>query len=144
MSAKQLFEGFGKQKVAENERRYGEEIRRRYGDEAVDKSNAIIAGMNREEYESLEKVGGEIYKALSELMHLKPDAPAVQEAITRFAAYIRRFGAYSDQALMGLGDSYVEDGRFKAFFEGIAPGLAEFIRAALHAKLEPGEYAAEK
>ncbi|MFZ5973883.1 MAG: MerR family transcriptional regulator [Bacillota bacterium] len=137
LSAQELFDGFGKQKVEENERKYGAEIRKRYGDELVDKSNAVIAGMNRQEYESLQKEGAEIYKDLTKLMHMEPEAQPVQEAITRFAAYIRRFGEYPDEALMGLGDMYVDDVRFKAFFEGIAPGLAEFIRDALHAKLEP-------
>lgn len=136
MQADRLFEGFGKKAVEENERKYGEEIRRRYGNEAVDKSNAIVAGLNRGEYEALEKEGEQIYKALSGLMHLSPDAPKVQEAITRFAAHIRRFGEYPDKALVGLGDMYVEDERFRAFYEKIAPGLAEFIRGVLHARFE--------
>ena len=131
LSANEIFEGFGKRVVKENEEKYGEEIRSRYGDEAVNRSNAVIAQMDRDQFERLQKEGQAVYETLAGLMHLPPGAPSVQEGIDRFAAYIRRFGEYPDYALRGLGEMYVEDGRFKAFYDAIAPGLAEFIRDAL-------------
>ena len=39
MSDKEKFAGFMKQKVEENEAKYGSEIRRKYGDKAIDESN---------------------------------------------------------------------------------------------------------
>ena len=97
----------------------------------------MIAQMDRDQYERLQKEGQSVYETLAGLMHLSPGAPSVQEGIDRFAAYIRRFGDYPDCALRGLGEMYVEDGRFKAFFEAIAPGLAEFIRDALRERYPP-------
>jgi len=137
MEPKEMFEGFGQRMVEENEAKYGKEIREKYGDEAVDRSNAIVAGMDRAEFEALQREGDEIHARLAALMDGGPDAPEAAEAIERFAAHVRRFGTYTDAALVGLGEMYVEDARFKAFYEDIAPGLAEFVRDALRSRFAP-------
>ena len=39
--------------------------------------------------------------------------------------------AYSKEAHRGLAEAYVADERFKAYYEAIAPGAAEFLRDAV-------------
>ena len=41
--------------VQDNEKKYGEEIRAKYGVEAVEKSNAKVKGMTEEQYRELTK-----------------------------------------------------------------------------------------
>ena len=45
MSDKEKFEAFKRHAVAANEARYGEEIRQKYGDGAVDRANANVLAL---------------------------------------------------------------------------------------------------
>jgi DNA-binding transcriptional MerR regulator len=60
MSDKEKFEGFLKKLVDDNEKKYGEEIRAKYGDKSVERSNKKIIGMRKEDYEELEKLTAEL------------------------------------------------------------------------------------
>lgn len=51
MSDKEKFEGFKQRMIDENEKKYGKEIREKYGDDTVDKSNAKFLNMTEEQYE---------------------------------------------------------------------------------------------
>lgn len=42
-------------------------------------------------------------------------------------------GSYSKEAHLGLAESYVVDERFRAYYDAIAPGAAEFLRDAVAA-----------
>ena len=49
MSDKEKFKGFKKSVIDENEKKYGKEIRSKYGDETIDKSNEKFMKMSEEE-----------------------------------------------------------------------------------------------
>ena len=42
-------------------------------------------------------------------------------------------GLYTPEAHKGLADGYVTDERFRAYYEKVAPGAAQFLRDAIHA-----------
>ena len=42
-------------------------------------------------------------------------------------------GLYAPEAHKGLADGYVSDERFRAYYEEVAPGAAQFLRDAIHA-----------
>ena len=42
-------------------------------------------------------------------------------------------GLYTPEAHKGLADGYVSDERFRAYYEKVAPGAAQFLRDAIHA-----------
>ena len=65
---KEKFEGFKKQLVADNEAKYGKEAREKYGDEAVDASNAKLMGMSPEDWENFKKVEEELIETLRAAM----------------------------------------------------------------------------
>ena len=50
MSDNEKFEGFKEKLISDNEKRYGKEIREKYGEEAVKKSNAQFKNMTEEQY----------------------------------------------------------------------------------------------
>jgi len=64
MSDKEKFEGFLQEKVNENEKTYGEEIRAQYGDETVNQSNAKLQGMTESQYAEVERLSEEINETL--------------------------------------------------------------------------------
>ena len=66
MSNKEKFEGFKQKMIDDNEEKYGKEIREKYGNDEVDKSNAKIKGMSEEQYAEIEKLGEEVRTTLAE------------------------------------------------------------------------------
>ena len=42
-------------------------------------------------------------------------------------------GLYTPEAHKGLADGYVSDERFRAYYEKVAPGAAQFLRDAINA-----------
>lgn len=66
MTDGEKFEGFKQQMIDENEATYGVEIRRQYGEEAVNKSNAKLQQVTREEYEEWTRLGNEVKATLAE------------------------------------------------------------------------------
>ncbi len=53
MPDSEKFECFKRRAIAENEANYGAEIRSCYGDETVEKSNKMFAGMSEEAYRKM-------------------------------------------------------------------------------------------
>lgn len=135
MSDTQKFEAFKKDMVDRNERTYGAEVRERWGDEAADASNAKVAGMTEEAWRHAQELQRRIAEALRAGMEAgDPTGAAGQLAADLHRQWLCAFwkdGAYSKQAHVGLAEMYVADDRFKAYYEAIAPGAAEFLRDAI-------------
>jgi hypothetical protein len=69
--------------------------------------------------------------ALAEQIGRAPDDPAVQTLIARHHDWIERFYPCSAEIYRGLARGYVEHPEFRAFYERVRPGLAEFMAAAM-------------
>jgi DNA-binding transcriptional MerR regulator len=64
MKDKEKFEGFKKKLVEDNEQKYGQEIRAKYGDETVNASNQKLLHMTQEQYTEFEKLTQEVLDTL--------------------------------------------------------------------------------
>lgn len=134
MSDKEKFEGFKKQLIDDNEKKYGKEIREKYGDNSVNASNKKLMNMTQEEYNEYEKLGEEIQDTLKAAF--ATDDPAGE--LAQKAADLHRrwlsftWSSYSKEAHAGLADMYVADDRFKAYYDKNQPGMAEFLRDAIY------------
>lgn len=136
MSNKEKFEGFKKNLIQDNEQKYGKEIREKYGDEAVNASNAKVAGMTEEQWEMQEELSIRIMESLKKaLENGDPACEDAQKACDLHRQWLSMFWkdcAYSKQAHMGLGKMYVADKRFRAYYDNaLGAGSAEFFRNAL-------------
>ncbi|HHW09415.1 MAG TPA: MerR family transcriptional regulator [Firmicutes bacterium] len=133
MSDKEKFEGFKKELIRKNEDQYGAEARQKYGNEAVDASNAKVAAMTKEEWEKLTGLEKEMKENLK-IAFNKGD-PACAEA--QKAADLHRqwlcffWPSYSKEAHAGVAQMYVDDPRFTAYYDKEQPGLAAFLRDAI-------------
>ncbi|HET7657120.1 MAG TPA: MerR family transcriptional regulator [Bacillales bacterium] len=126
MSAKEKFEGFD---FSHNP--YEKEARERWGDEAVDRSNAKIGSMTKDEQDEMGKEMGEIYKQLASLRHSSPESTEAQEAIKKWYDVLNNMGHYPPEAFKGLGQMYVDDERFTQNIDKFGEGLASFMRDAM-------------
>jgi DNA-binding transcriptional MerR regulator len=133
MSDQEKFEGFKKNQIDENEKKYGKEIREKYGDETVDSSNAKLMNMTQEEYEEVTKLSEEVNNTLAEAFKSGDPACALaQKAADLHKQWLMFYWKdYSKEAHAGLGQMYVDDERFKAYYDKIQPGVAEFLRDAI-------------
>ncbi len=130
MSDDALFEVFG-----EEQREHQDEAERRWGDtDAHRESRRRTAHYTREDWEEL--------KAESEVLTLRiaeafrtgapADSEAAMDAVEAHRRQIsQRFYDCSHEMHRNLGEMYVADPRFRATYEAIAPGLAEWVRDAI-------------
>lgn len=128
--------GFKKELIEENERKYGKEVRRRYGDDLVNASNTKLMGMTKEQYAYLEKLTGELNNTLRDAcLEGDPAGEKAQEACRlhkKWLSFSWPEGVYSPEAHIELARIYVEDERFNGYYEKIAPGCAVFLYDALN------------
>ncbi|SHO51468.1 MerR family transcriptional regulator [Anaerocolumna xylanovorans] len=137
MSDKEKFEGFKKDLVRENEEKYGKEIREKYGDKVVEESNKKMLNLSKEEYEHWEDLRNQINETLKEAFLTRdPGSETAQEAARLHMEWLTiSWGnavPYTPEAHAGLGNMYVADERFKAYYDKEQEGLAEFLRDAIH------------
>lgn len=133
MSDKEKFEGFKKKLVEDNEKEFGREIREKYGEEQVEKSNKQFMNMTEEQYKELEALGNEVLKTLKNAFKTgNPTGELGQEAAKLHAKWITFcWGAYNKEAHANLTQMYVDDERFKIYYDKDQPGCAEFLRDAV-------------
>ena len=133
MTDKERFEGFKKSRLEENEKKYGAEIREKYGEETVGKSNAKFMNMTKEQYDEMERLSAELNETLkAALIKGDPASELAQKACGLHKRWLMcTWDSYTKEAHKGLAQMYVADERFKAYYDNIAPGCAEFLRDAI-------------
>jgi DNA-binding transcriptional MerR regulator len=110
---------------------YEQEARKRWGDKAVDESNAKLGGMSREEQEAFAREMAELYGKLAALRHGSPASAEAQAAIGQWHGLLSRMGTYTPEAFKALGQLYVDDERFTRNIDRFGEGLAAFMRDAM-------------
>ncbi|WP_313430448.1 MerR family transcriptional regulator [Siminovitchia terrae] len=129
MTNKEKFEGFD---FSQNP--YEKEARERWGNKAVDRSNAKLAGMSGEEQEAMTEKMNAIYRKLAALRKEAPSSDEAHSAIKEWYDFLNdNFGSYSFEVFKGLGQMYVSDERFTKNIDQFGEGLAKFMCEAMAA-----------
>jgi len=133
MTDKEKFEGFKEDLIIENEKKYGKEIREKYGDDAVDASNEKMMNMTKEQYQEFEKLNQMILDTLEEAMETgDPAGELAQKACEMHKKWLSfTWDKYSPEAHAGLAQMYVDDERFSEYYDKRKPGMAKFLRDAI-------------
>jgi len=133
MSDKEKFEGFKRNLIAENEKKYGKEIREKFGAAIINGSNDKMMGLTAEKYEEAQKLSEEIKSLLKTAFEQgAPSSELAQKVCTLHKKWLGYFWShYSKEAHLGLAHFYVEDPRFKKYYDDIAVGCAEFLSNAI-------------
>lgn len=133
MSDKEKFEGFKKNLIDENEKKYGKEVREKYGDEQVERSNKIFKNMTKEQYDEFERLGTDILGTLKAAFATgDPAGELAQKAADLHHQWLSfAWGSYTREAHAGVAQMYVDDERFTAYYDKEQPGLAVFLRDAV-------------
>ena len=133
MTDKEKFEGFKQKLIDENEKKYGEEIREKYGKAAVESSNNKLKNMTQDEYAAVTKLEEELRKTLAEAFKTgDPAGELAQKAAELHKQWLTFYwDSYSKEAHAGLAQMYVDDERFRAYYDKEQPGTAELLRDAI-------------
>jgi DNA-binding transcriptional MerR regulator len=133
MSDQEKFEGFKQSMIDENEKKYGKEIREKYGDEVINASNAKLKGMTPAQYERMQGLSHQINEKLkAAFLQGDPKSALAQEVCALHKEWLGfTWSHYSKEAHLGLAHSYVADPRFKKYYDDIADGCAAFLYEAL-------------
>ena len=131
---KDKFEESKQKKIEENEIEYGDEIRAKYGEEAVEQSYNRVKNMTLEEQAKINKLWDEILQKLESAFEKgDPASSLAQEAVDLHRQWLSFYwGWYSKEAHINMGNMYVEDERFKQNYDSKKPGTAEFLRDAIN------------
>lgn len=127
MSKQDFYSGFDEEKQKEYTRR----ARERWGEEAMRRTKDWNAYTAEQKNEILAE-GHEITMGVVANMDKDASSPEVQYWIGRWHQSINdNFYACSLEIFEALGHGYVQDPEFKAFYENIHTGLAEFMEKAM-------------
>ena len=126
MTNEEKFEGFD---FSSNP--YEQEARERWGDQAVDQSNAKVGQMTKQEQSEMAAGMNAIYTKLAALRNGSPASDEAQAAIKEWYDFLNKIGSYSPEAFKGLGQMYVDDARFTNNIDKFGEGLAVFLRDAM-------------
>ncbi|WP_394188152.1 MerR family transcriptional regulator [Paenisporosarcina quisquiliarum] len=134
MSDQEKFEGFKQKLIDDNEQTYGKEIRDKYGDETVNKSNAKVKNMSQAQHDEVTRLAQEITDKLAEAYQQgDPSSALAQEVAELHKQWLMFYwNEYSKEAHAGLAQMYVDDERFTAYYDKEQPGTAEFLRDAIN------------
>ena len=134
MTDKEKFEGLREKALQENELKYGKELREKFGDEVIDKSNQKIRKMSKNNYEEIVKVTNSINDCLKKAMEdMDPSSDIAQKACEFHEELLLMTwadGTYSKEAQLALVESFIQEEGFTAYYEKIHEGCTKFFRDA--------------
>lgn len=134
MSDQEKFRVFKEKKIRENEEKYGEEIRNKYGAAQVEAYNREMLNMPEEEWNSWKQLEEEIAAKLKAgvLADVQPGSMEAREIVLLHREWLKKtWKKYSAEAHKGVAELYTADERFKAYYDKETAGCAKLLAAAI-------------
>ena len=127
MPIKEYYEGFSDEQIE----KYRQEVRERWGEKTLEESEARVLKIGKEKFKALQDEGGAIFKAISDNIQNGHDSKEVQELVARWRNWLENFSHYSDEAVLGLGQTYSRHPDFVKFFQKYGSDFPEFFTRAI-------------
>jgi MerR family transcriptional regulator, thiopeptide resistance regulator len=130
----ELFDGFD----AEKQRQYESELVDRYGPGVqahIDESWRRVGRTSKAEAERIQADLAQRDREYAALLDagVAPDDPRTQAVTAEHHRWVSQFWTPGAEEFAGLGDLYVDHPGFKARYDAVRPGLAEYVRDAMAA-----------
>lgn len=128
MGGEELYDAFKDDDV----KQYQDEVKQRWGDgEAYKQSMKKVGKMTKAEMDKLKEDGKKFTQTLADAMDKDVASDEVQTLIAKHHEGINFFYECKTEMYRGLGQMYVDDPRFTAYYDKFRPGLAHFVRDAI-------------
>jgi DNA-binding transcriptional MerR regulator len=129
MKDEELYGSFSKNEMNE----YAEEAKKRWGHtEAYKQSQERTKNWTQEDYAHFKEESDRWMKNFVAHTHNDPQSPIIQTLINEHYNSLRTFYEPSIEMYRGLADMYINDPRFKAYYEKYKVGLAQFMHDAMY------------
>lgn len=124
-----LFASFKDEKLKE----YMAEAKKKWGNtDAYRQSMEKVKHWTKADYERIKKEGNEFTRKLADAMDKDIKDPYVQSLVQKHHQGIEYFYTCPYGMYKSLADMYVNDRRFTAYYDKFRPGLAQWLRDAIH------------
>lgn len=134
MRDSEKFEAFKKDVVDRYEKLYGEEAREKYGDSEVDMAVNKVLSLSKEDYEKFQTLGKKVMEALKAAVISKasPESETGRSVASLHKEWLGySWKDYTEQKHKGVVSLYVQDERFKKYYDREQDGCADFLLAAV-------------
>ena len=134
MRDSEKFEAFKKDVVDQYEKLYGEEAREKYGDSEVDMAVNKVLSLSKEDYEKFQTLGKKVLEALKAAVISKasPESETGRSVASLHKEWLGySWKDYTEQKHKGVVSLYVQDERFKKYYDREQDGCADFLLAAV-------------
>lgn len=133
MDDREKFEGFKQRMLEENEKKYGAEVREKYGESVVEEANKTFMSTTPQQHAQQEALTAQLHETLkAAVAQGDPAGELGQKAAALHKEWLCFYWPeYSKEAHVGLANMYVNDERFAAHYEAIAPSATRFLRDAV-------------
>ena len=134
MRDSEKFEAFKKDVVDQYEKLYGEEAREKYGDSEVDMAVNKVLSLSKEDYEKFQTLGKKVMEALKAAVISKasPESETGRSVASLHKEWLGySWKNYTEQKHKGVVSLYVQDERFKKYYDREQNGCADFLLAAV-------------
>ena len=136
LNPEEMFEVFGEHDPSQ----YADEVEQRWGDtDAYKQSQRRTSSYTKDDWLRIKAEGADAEQQLAAAMAagLPPDSAEAMDAAEKHRLQIDRwFYDLSPDMHRHLGDMYIADPRFTKHYEDVAPGLAQYVRDAIHANAD--------
>ncbi len=118
MTNREKFEGLKREKIQENEEKYGSEIKEKYGEETIKESNNKFMNISEEDLDKMKELEDEMFKCLGEVITTGDyDSRAARTVYDNHKQWLMyTWSTYSPEAHIGLAQMYVADERFAKYY----------------------------
>lgn len=134
MRDSEKFEAFKKDIVDQYEKLYGEEAREKYGDSEVDMAVNKVLSLSKDDYEKFQTLGKKVLEALKAAVISKasPESETGRSVASLHKEWLGySWKDYTEQKHKGVVSLYVQDERFKKYYDREQDGCADFLLAAV-------------
>lgn len=134
MRDSEKFEAFKKDVVDQYEKLYGEEAREKYSDSEVDMAVNKVLSLSKEDYEKFQTLGKKVMEALKAAVISKasPESETGRSVASLHKEWLGySWKNYTEQKHKGVVSLYVQDERFKKYYDREQDGCADFLLAAV-------------
>ena len=134
MRDSEKFEAFKKDIVDQYEKLYGEEAREKYGDSEVNMAVNKVLSLSKEDYEKFQTLGKKVMEALKAAVISKasPESETGRSVASLHKEWLGySWKDYTEQKHKGVVSLYVQDERFKKYYDREQDGCADFLLAAV-------------
>lgn len=129
MDPEALFEAFWEK----HETEYAAEAEQRWGHtDAYKQSKERTKHLTKDDYKKMAKDADIFMRKLATCIDGGPDSDETQAMIKEHYESLRTFYDPSPELYRGLADMYVQDDRFRAYYDKYDPRMADFMRDAMH------------